>query len=181
MGRSVVLYITASLDGFIADENGGIDWLQGAEGEDYGYAQFYAGIGAVLMGSKTYEQVIGFDIDFPYADKPCYVFTSHANLPKAADTVEFVADDPAGFVRRLVDGPGKPLWACGGARLITALWNHGLIDEVDLFVQPVVLGAGIPLLLSEHAQRRLALRSARGMAGDLVELRYSVVPSSLHQ
>lgn len=174
MARSVRLYITASVDGFIADTDGGVDWLQGAAGEDYGYAEFYASIGTVLMGSKTYEQVIGFDIDFPYADKPCYVFTSRAGLPKAADTVEFVAEDPAAFVRRLVAGEGKPLWACGGGDLVTALWNAGLIHEVDLFVQPIVLGAGVPLLRQPHDRRRLALTVARGLPGDLVELRYTV-------
>jgi dihydrofolate reductase len=174
MSRPVLLYITASLDGFIADTAGAVDWLQGAEGEDYGYAEFYASVGAVLMGSKTYEQVIGFDIDFPYVDKPCYVFTRRTGLPKAAKSVEFVAEDPVGFIRKLVEGPGRPLWACGGAQLITALWNEGLIDEIALFVQPIVLGEGIPLLLPRHARRRLQLRAARPLAGDLVELRYTV-------
>ncbi len=174
--RRVLLYITASLDGFIADTEGGIDWLQGAEGEDYGYAEFYAGIGAVLMGSKTYEQVISFDIDFPYADKPCYVFTSRSELPRVADSVEFVAEAPAEFVRRLREAEGKPVWACGGGQLVTALWTAGLIDEVDLFVQPVVLGDGIPLFRTPHARRRLQLLTARGLPGDLAEVRYTVVP-----
>ncbi len=177
MGRSVVLYITASVDGFIADAAGGIDWLQGAEGEDYGYAEFYASIGAVLMGSKTYEQVIGFDVEFPYADRPCYVFTGRTGLPKAADSVELVSVDPVEFTRRLVEIEGKPLWACGGAQLVTALWNDGLIDEIALFVQPMVLGEGIPLLLPHHAQRRLRLGAARPLTGDLVELRYTVMPA----
>ena len=175
MSRPVVLYITASLDGFIADCGGGIDWLRGAPDEDYGYAEFYAGIGGVLMGSRTYEQVIGFDVDFPYADKPCYVFTSRPRLPKAASTVEFIAEDPAIFVGRLVEGTGTPLWACGGGQLVTTLWDADLIDEIRLFVQPIVLGDGIPLMLPRHQRRGLKLMRARGVPGDLVELQYAVV------
>ncbi len=174
MAGSVICYITASLDGFIADEAGGVDWLRGAEGEDYGYARFYARIGAVLMGSRTYEQVIGFDIDFPYADKPCYVFTSRSDLPKAAETVQFIAEDPVAFVRSLAERSDQTLWACGGSQLVTALWDAGLIDELDLFVQPVVLGSGIPLLGDGHVRSDLKLLAARGVPGDLVELRYAV-------
>ncbi len=174
MPQPVIAYITASLDGFIADRDGGVDWLQGAEGHDYGYAEFYAGIDAVLVGSKTYEQVIGFDIDFPYADKPCYVFTSREDLPRAAPTVEFVAEDPATFVARLAEQDGRGLWACGGSRLLTTLWDAGLIDAIDLFVQPIVLGDGIPLLETPHASRRITLSQARSHPGGLAELRYEV-------
>jgi riboflavin biosynthesis pyrimidine reductase len=62
-------------------------------------------------------------------------------------------------------------------QLITALWNAELIDEIDLFVQPVVLGEGVPLFLPGHKRRSLTLVEARAMPGDLVELRYRVARS----
>ena len=73
----IKLYIATSLDGFIARENGSIDWLTKYENNpetDYGYSEFYASIGKVLMGRKTYEQALGFG-EWPYREKKSYVFT----------------------------------------------------------------------------------------------------------
>lgn len=73
----IKLYIATSLDGFIAREDGSIDWLteyENSPATDYGYSEFYASIGTVLMGRKTYEQVLGFG-DWPYGEKNVYVFT----------------------------------------------------------------------------------------------------------
>ncbi|WP_269848941.1 dihydrofolate reductase family protein [Methanosarcina horonobensis] len=73
----IKLYIACSLDGYIARKDGSIDWLIEYENNsetDYGYSEFYASIGTVLMGRKTYEQVLGFG-DWPYGEKKTYVFT----------------------------------------------------------------------------------------------------------
>src|ERR1044071_7730004 len=69
----IVYYAAASLDGFIATSDGGIDWLPPieAEGEDYGYRDFYASVDALLMGSATYEHILRHAA-WPYAGKPCW-------------------------------------------------------------------------------------------------------------
>lgn len=73
----VSIYLALSLDGFIAREDGSLDWLERvqAEGEDYGYAAFYAGIDAVLLGRKTFDTVLGFGA-WPYEGRPVYVLSS---------------------------------------------------------------------------------------------------------
>ena len=173
--RPVVLYITMSVDGFIADTEGGVGWLAGAPGEDYGYAQFYEGVDAVLLGRKTYEQILGFDVGFPYADKPCYVFSSDESLPRAAESVEIVTTPAEEFVARLKLSEGGPIWLGGGARLATTLWDAGLVDEMHLFNQPIVLGGGIPLFSEPYQRRGLELLGSKSWPGGLVEVRYRVL------
>ncbi|WP_338778342.1 dihydrofolate reductase family protein [Metabacillus sp. FJAT-52054] len=75
--RKTVLYIAMSLDGYIARENGDIDWLEEAERQgDNGYSELIENIDTVVMGRKTYEQVLGFDMEFPYKGMDCYVFSN---------------------------------------------------------------------------------------------------------
>jgi dihydrofolate reductase len=72
----IIYYVASSLDGYIATPDGGIAWLAPFEsaGEDYGYAAFYASVDALLLGSRSYEQVLGFP-SWPYPGKPCWVFS----------------------------------------------------------------------------------------------------------
>lgn len=92
MKRQVVLYIAVSLDGYIARENGEIDWLYDVEGEgDNGYSEFYQTIDTVLMGNKTYEHTFELADQFPYPDKGCYVFSRSERQP--SPHVTFVKGD----------------------------------------------------------------------------------------
>jgi dihydrofolate reductase len=170
--RSVILYLTMSADGHIADADGGVGWLVGMPAEDYGYHAFYASVDDVLLGAATYEQILGFGGDFPYPDKPVYVFTSRTDPPSAGENVVFV-DEPLDtwLARHKYDGDGRS-WLGGGAKVAMAAWNAGLVDELDIFVQPMVLGSGIALFDAEHARRGLDLIEARTWPGGIVELRY---------
>lgn len=172
--RDVVLYITASLDGFIAETGGGMAWLDAANaaGSDFGYQEFYARIDAMLMGAKTYEFVRGVT-PFPHADRDVYVFTSR-ELPVAAPSVHLVRDDAAAFVSGLKELAGGTIWLVGGGELNRTVLDARLVDEVRLFVQPIVLGSGVPLLASPHANRTLDLLGVREWPADVVELRYRV-------
>ena len=165
--RKVRLFIAASLDGFIAREDGGIDWL--FSDADYGYAQFYDSIDAVLVGRKTYEQARGFEPK-PFGGKKVYVFTRSPGK----DDVEYVRD-PAGFVRKLVRMQGKDIWLVGGAEIITPLLNAGLVHEIILSIHPVILGRGIPLFRDIEEQHDLRLTGSTVYPSGLVQLRYEVV------
>ena len=176
MTRALVLYITASLDGYIADRDGGVAWLTGAEGEDYGFAAFMAGVDAIVMGSGTYLVSLALEGGTEqFEGRETLVFTARDDLPPAHG-ITFVAQPAATIVARLKERPGGTIWLLGGGKLATSLAAAGLIDEVRLFVQPVLLGDGIRLWGGFDAPVRLHLIEAAARPGGLAELRYVLAP-----
>ena len=139
----IVYYVAASLDGYIADVDGGVDWLPQGGSEDYGYADFYSSVDALVMGRRTYDQVLGFG-QWPYAGKPVYVFTTHPPGDNPHD-VEFVHANPTVFVQAVATRHPGTVWLVGGANLAEQLRSAGLIDEYLIHVIPIILGRGIPL------------------------------------
>lgn len=168
--RNVILYIATSLDGYIARPDGSVDWLF-TEGE-YGYAEFYATIDITLMGRKTYEQVLTFG-EFPYPDKENYVFTHHPDTT-TSEHVTFVAKDAVGFIRELKAQEGGDIWLIGGGGLIQTCMQDHLVDELRLFVHPLLLGEGLPLLPPPSESVSLDLLDQRVYANGLLELHYRV-------
>lgn len=141
------LYIAQSLDGFVADEEGGVRWLEEAgKGGDFGYDEFFRGVGAVVMGSATYEQLRSWDIAWPYPDLPNWVFTRRQlERPEGAD-VRFVQGSPAEHVEEIDASAGeRNVWLVGGADLVRQFVDERLLDELILFIAPLLLGRGIPL------------------------------------
>ena len=171
--RPVVCFITASVDGFIAEPGGGMGWLDVASHAetDFGYAQFYASIDTMLMGGATYEFLLGAAEGFPHADREVFVFTQR-DLPAAAPSVTLVAADAATFTARLRETEGGRIWLVGGGQINAALLGADLIDELRLFVQPVLLGDGVPLFAAPGARLNLALDSVTEWPRGVVELRY---------
>ena len=183
---SLTQYYTATaLDGFIADARHGLDWLFSREQDRRGplnYADFIAGIGAVAMGSTTYEWILEHDRKdkdpakwkWPY-DVPCWVFT-HRQLevvPGAAITFTS-ADVVAVHAEMAAAARGRNVWIVGGGDLAGQFADNGLLDEVIVYIAPVTLGGGAPLL-----PRRLELRlEETERNGDFVTARFSVVRAS---
>jgi len=157
----IKFYIAASLDGFIARENGSIDWLTEYENNpetDYGYSEFYASIGTVLMGRKTYEQVLGFG-DWPYKGKKSYVFTRQKEPLRREKNVEFISGDIRHFVRRLMENTEEDIWLVGGSQLIKVFLEESLVQYIIVFVVPIILGRGIPLF--DRIKKEIRLRTGR--------------------
>jgi dihydrofolate reductase len=148
--RRAIYYFTMSLDGYLADAQGSTSWMSGAPNTDYGYEEFYAGIDTLLLGRNTYEhllaQVAQGDF-FPYADKEVVVFSSKQKLKRLAPKLRIESEDARRVLARLLLNPGNDIWIGGGARLAGSLFQAGLIAELRVFVQPIVLGAGLPFLL----------------------------------
>lgn len=169
---AVILYVATSLDGYIARADGSVDWLAMVENQDtdYGYADFYAGVDAIAMGSRTYEQVLDFD-EWPYAGKQVFVFT-HRTLEAVAQDVTFTAESPAEFVNGLDAAGIRTLWLAGGGDLVASFMEHGLIDEYIVSVIPVVLGDGIPLFKGPLPEHRLELLESVDYPSGLVQLHY---------
>ena len=176
-------YHTAtSLDGFIADRVNSLDWLFTREQDRGGllnYAEFIASVGALAMGSTTYEWVLDHEFagkdpgewTWPY-DVPCWVFT-HRELPVLPDAqIEFTSGDVAPVHARMAAAAGeRNVWVVGGGDLAGQFADAGLLDEVIVYIAPVTLGSGAPLL-----PRRAELRlEETGRNGDFVVARYAVL------
>ena len=177
--RKIKLYIASSLDCFIADENGSIDWL--FSDADYGYADFYNSIDTILVGRKTYEQFLTFE-EYPYKGKKVYVFT-HNNAreqkkKKTTSDVEYVDKDIPEFVRRLLQQPfsnGGDIWLLGGGEILSLFLNADLVDEIILSVHPIILGKGIPLFNNIEKSVKLRLLESIPFESGLVQLRYCIL------
>jgi len=166
--RNVKLFIATSLDSYIAGPNGEIDWLF-TEG-DFGYEAFLAGTDTTLMGYETYKLISGFD-DFPYKGLKNYVFTRNPDRP-AAQYVEFVPEAPASFVASLKQQKGNDIFLVGGGQMNALLLEAGLIDEMQLFIHPIVLGNGIPLFQPIPKAVSWAFVHSKSYDNGLVELLY---------
>jgi dihydrofolate reductase len=180
---SLTQYYTATtLDGFIADPNNSLEWLFTRAREEDGpmnYGDFIADVGALAMGSTTYEWILDHefkdkdpaDWKWPY-DIPCWVFT-HRQLPVVPDArIELTSADVATVHEEMVTAAGdRNVWIVGGGDLVGQFADVGLLDEVIVSIAPVTLGAGAPLL-----PRRIELRlDETGRNGDFVAAKYSVV------
>ncbi|SFM30850.1 dihydrofolate reductase family protein [Methanolobus profundi] len=166
--RDVVLLITCSLDGFIAAEDGNVDWLIGEE--EYDFDTFLEGVETLLMGHKTYQQVLGFG-KWPYSGKETYVFTNE-HMDQEDGKVTF-SNDPVGTTEDLMLGTGGAIWVVGGASVISQLLNSGLINEFRITIQPVILGKGIPLFREIKKSIKLELKGTQEFGSGLVELVYA--------
>jgi len=160
MSRNIVLYIAASLDGYIAKNNGSVEWL-GGHGDDpnvdNGYNDFYKTIDTVVMGRTTYEQIINelSPDSWVYKNKKCYVATRKHHRPD--ERVEFISDNIAAFIKNLKTQDGKDIWLIGGGKLIDEFVKHDLIDKYIITIIPTILGEGIPLFLKNNSEIKLRL------------------------
>ncbi len=139
--RRIILNIACSLDGYIARENGSIDWLP-TDGGDFGMKKFIDSVDTVILGRTTYEQILTFDCDYPYANKKSYIFSTKPG--ENTEGIKFVSDI-MNFSKKLVELPGKNIWLVGGGKIISFFLNAGLIDEIILSKLPISIGRGIPL------------------------------------
>ena len=175
-------YTATSLDGFIADESHSLDWLFTRDQDHAGalsYAAFIADVGALAMGSSTYEWVLRHEFAgkpleewvWPY-EQPTWVFT-HRELPLVPNAaIELTSDDVATVHARMVDAAGgKNVWIVGGGDLAGQFADAGLLDEVIVYIAPVTLGGGAPLLPRRHELRLEELARNR----DFACARYAVV------
>ena len=166
--HKVVLFIATSLDGYIANPDGTVDWL--FHDADYGYTEFMASVDAVVMGRKTWEQAKTFE-DVPFAGKQVIVF-SRSQSNADASRIRFVQSDPETTIPEIKSSVEKDIWLVGGGDLIQQFIASNLIDEFRLFVHPIILGHGIPLFTQQSQRAILSFESSQSFPSGLVELRY---------
>lgn len=175
--RKVVLFIAMSLDGYIADSEGGVEWLKGqdddAENADT-YSEFVKDIDTILMGWNTYNQIVTelSPGEWVYEDFTTYVFTHHKN--KSTENIEFINGNPVEFLKQLKACSGKDIWVCGGANLANQLMEAELIDQYYISVIPTLLGKGIRLFEELKQEQKLSLKKIEndnGIVGLIYEVR----------
>ena len=125
-----VLYIATSLDGFIARPDGNLDWLTSIPkpqtGDDYGYTELLNSIGTTIMGRKTYDEIIGFGVDWPYVGLNSFVVTTNKDLKIQSPDTYTLTGNLKDFVTDLKRKTEKDIWLIGGGRLTTTFVNEGL-------------------------------------------------------
>jgi dihydrofolate reductase len=168
--NNVILYIAMSLDGYIARLDGAVDWLDGVEGEgDNGYGEFYSQVGTVVMGRKTYEEVLKLTNEFPYAGKNCYVLSRQSQ--ESTSHVTFTDEDPETLVPRLKKDSDGYVWLVGGGQLVQQFLEKKLIDDLELYIIPKLIGEGIPLFPDGTPPSDWELIST-GRRGQIAALKY---------
>ncbi len=170
------LYIAASLDGFIARENGSLDWLNDLPNPDqldYGYGTFISEIDTVLMGRKTYEEILGFGVEWPYSDCTSYVVSSSEELKISTPNTKQLMNIDLPALEGLKAQSRADVWLVGGGSLISTFLDLKAIDEIMLCVIPVILGSGIPLFPLNSKETALELKSTEAYSSGAVMLTYT--------
>ena len=170
------VFIATSLDGFIARENGDLDWLPSPEGiEDYGYRAFMKTIDTIVMGRNTYDKALTFGA-WPYRKQRAVVLTTRPFDRPAGigGKVEAMAGEPSDIVAKLAGHGATGLYIDGGATIQRFL-NAGAIQRLIITTVPVLIGRGIPLFASLERDVRLEHVATRSWANGLVQSEYRVV------
>ena len=163
--------MAASLDGYAADAGGGVGWLADFEGVDWGYEDFIATIGTVVMGRLTFTQIWTLTPDWPYPGKRGIVVGRGMQSPLHGGAEVWQGDLPA-LAAHLRAGP-QDAWIVGGPMLQGAFLALGALDRLQLCVVPRLLGSGLPVFPPGPVPpRQPRLQSARALPLGMVMLDY---------
>jgi dihydrofolate reductase len=169
--KRIILYIAQSLDGYIAKKDGSVAWLDefsNPPNVDYGYSEFIKSIDTVVQGNTTYQQV-----KYKYTGKNNYVF-SHSIANPADEGITFVKGSPREFVDSLDEKTHQNIWLVGGPHLLASFLNERQVDELIIFIMPILLGNGIPLFSNLEITPHIVLQSNKAYDNGVVELRYII-------
>ncbi len=179
----VTVHMVASLDGYIAREDGSVDWLEisdefadGEAPDPADVARFMATIDCYVMGSRTYETALGFEdrgFGWVYGDTPTFVLTSR-ELAARRDTVELCRGDLAELFDARLRPAYRNIWVVGGAMLAGECLRLGLADEIRYSIVPVAIGSGIPFFRGLDRDVGLHLLEVKTYRNGMVELRHEV-------
>lgn len=166
--RKISLFIAMSLDGYIADSKGGVNWLKGQGENDKtnnSYSEFIEKIDTIIMGWNTYHQIVReLSPDFwPYENQITYVMKHREEV--SSDKIRFINEDLNEFVTQLKKEKGKNIWICGGANIVQQLMVQDLIDVYNVTIIPTILGSGVRLFKKGKNEIKLSLVKAQTYNG----------------
>ena len=164
MERKVILYISQSLDGFIADSKGSVNWIVGNSNEyigDYGYENFIKNIDTVILGANTYNQIKNelSPNKWAYENLQSYVLTDEKI--KDTENIKYVNMNIEKLINKLKQEKGKDIWICGGANLVNQCVKANLIDEYQITTVPVILGNGVRLFEENNKKINLEFKEIK--------------------
>jgi len=166
----ITCYIAMSLDGYIAREDGNVDWLPAIrDDEDYGYYDFLSTIDGIVVGNSTYEQFIKGQA-YPFGNRPCYVFSYEEE--ESSGNVQYIRSPIAEFVNSLHERENENLWLMGGATIIAGFMVADAVDELIVTILPIVLGNGIPLFIPGIPESIWKLKGTSVYPHGIVQLKY---------
>jgi dihydrofolate reductase len=170
--RKLILYISMSLDGYIARKNHSLDFLASVEreNEDYGYHEFVKNVDTIIIGRKTYDTLVNMGFEYPHQDKNVWIITRNTSLEHEVFT--YYSGDLSTLIHELKAQPGSAIYCDGGAEIAHELMKFGLIDEFVISIVPVLLGDGIKLFSETRPEHPLHLISVNTYESGLVQLHY---------
>ncbi len=175
MKKKNSVFIATSLDGYIADKNSSIAWLQSIpnpENTDMGYVRFMKGIDALLMGRKTFETVCGFEVEWPYT-KPVFVWSRSLNkIPQSHKGKAYLVKGELTEILNRIHQQGYGRLYIDGGTVIQSFLKEDRIDEMQITTVPIVLGGGIPLFSELTQALQFELIGSEVFLNELVQSHY---------
>jgi dihydrofolate reductase len=170
----LIVYIAMSLDGFIADLGGSVDWLDEYSNpeNDFGYGEFLEGVSTLMMGRKSYEKIREFDIPWPYDGKKTYVVSSDPKLKIRTRDTWLISSIDEESIEKIRSESEKNIWVLGGGILIRYLIELNVIDMLDLFIMPGTLGEGIHLFPASKMKSRFRATESTVYDNGVVNIKY---------
>jgi dihydrofolate reductase len=167
------LYVATSLDGFIADGSGSVDWMAPYDARLYGYDKFLAEVGALVMGRRTFEMINATGEEWPYQGCTVFVLTSEplSGLPRGVVTA---GHGMLSALQQARETTKKDICIMGGAVTLQSALEEGLVDLVEMFLVPVLLGSGLTLLNDLRRRQSLLFDGIEAFPDGVVKLRYIV-------
>lgn len=173
----ITLHMVCSLDGYIAKNDGSVDWMlskdsfaEGVTLTEKDISDFLASVDCYVMGSYTYEHAL--ELGWPYGETPVYVLSSRT-LPKEKETITFYSGDLAEFVHQALS-PYNNIWIVGGSMLTREFLKHELADEIVVTIIPIILGNGLPFFEAIGKETPLHLKDVKAFKDGMVELTYQI-------
>jgi dihydrofolate reductase len=170
-----IIYTSTSIDGYIARKGGELDWLYALPNPrqiDHGYEGFYSQISTVILGNATYQEVLGFDVDWPYGDCTTYVISRNEQLELPTPNTFLINTLDEAVLAKIRAAADRNIWVVGGGQIFTLLLNLRAIDEMILTVIPTLLGEGIPLFPGIPLETAFELISTSAFETGAVSLHY---------
>ena len=176
MDKKNSVFIATSIDGCIADKNGGIDWLHSIpnpNNDDMGYKEFNNGIDALVMGRTTFETVVGFDVPWPYS-KPIFVLSNKLKeIPESHKDKAFLVNGTLTGILEQIHGKGYGRLYIDGGTTIRNFLKEDLIDEMVLTTIPILLGDGSSLFGETRNELKFELTETKTFLNQISQSHYN--------